>query len=304
MPRRALLVVNREKPSVLGALDEVRSVISLHGDLVGELSTRDDVPGDIASRADMMVVLGGDGTLLGQIRRSAGHGLPTVGVNFGRLGFLAAFDLDSMRTQAADLFGGEGQPEWEPRMLLSVEARCGETGDTTCRETVLNDAAIVAGPPYRMIEVTMELDGVRGPTVAGDGVIVATPSGSTAYSVSSGGPIVAPTVASMSVSAIAAHSLSFRPIVVPDTCEVVLHMRRVNDSRGPGAPDVGTTLVLDGQIMRPLRTGDTVTVARSNVAAKLVVNRQRNYYETLMAKMHWAAPPGRVTDGGPEAAGH
>jgi NAD+ kinase len=244
-----------------------------------------------------MVVLGGDGTLLGQIRRASHLGLPTVGVNFGRLGFLAAYDMPTLERHAERLFHREGSLEWDERLLLSVRARCGQTGETRCDELVLNDMALVAGPPYRMIEVALSLDGVAGPVIAGDGVVVSTPTGSTGYSVSAGGPIVSPRVQGISVSAIAAHSLAFRPVVVPADCCVMLTLHRANgddadvDDAGE-VGGVGTTLVLDGQVQRRVRTGDVVTVERASRVAKLVSNPERAYFATLIDKMHWAVKPG------------
>jgi len=300
--RRVMLVANREKRSVCAALDGVRSLIERYGEVVCELTTRDEVPAEAGElgEPEMMVVLGGDGTLLGQIRRASHLGLPTLGVNFGRLGFLAAYDMPALERHAARLFTREdsgGGWTWNERMLLSVHARCGRTGEVRCDELVLNDMALVAGPPYRMIEVGLTLDGVRGPTLSGDGVVVSTPTGSTGYSVSAGGPIVAPTVAGISVAAIAAHSLGFRPVVVSSESEVTLRLERANGDDGAddatGTPsDAGTTVVLDGQVQRRVRTGDVVTVRRATRTVRLIDNPDRAYFETLMDKMHWAAKPG------------
>jgi NAD+ kinase len=226
-----------------------------------------------------------------------------VGVNFGRVGFLAAFDLEGLRRLAGSLFGG-GELDVEERMLLEVTARCGASGEERCRQLALNDAAVVAGPPYRMISVALELDGVAGPVIQGDGVIVATGTGSTGYSVSAGGPIVAPGVEAMSVSAIAAHSLGFRPLVIPGGCRLLMRMEQVNPREeeraarervgGVAAAEgegVGTTLVLDGQWQTRVYAGDEVEVVRSSRRAMLVRNPERSYYETLMRKMYWAARP-------------
>ena len=296
--RRVLLVANHEKPSVCDALDGVRALVSRFGTVVSELTTRDPAPRSAADLGDpdLMVVLGGDGTLLGQIRRASHLELPTVGVNFGRLGFLAAFDMASLERHASWLFAGTRPLTWEPRMLLHVEANCGRTGASRCNEHVLNDVAIVAGPPYRIIELTLELDGVAGPTLSGDGVIVSTPTGSTGYSVSAGGPIVSPQVDGVSISAIAAHSLSFRPVVVPANCDIRLRLTRANGDdeheRHDHPRGAGTTLVLDGQVQRRVCTGDEVCVRGASRNARLVVNPDRPYYATLMQKMHWASTPG------------
>src|SRR5690606_8901839 len=118
------------------------------------------------------------------------------------------------------------------------------------KDVALNDCVVTAGPPYRMIELDVYIDGEPGPTLRGDGVIVSTPIGSTAYNVSAGGPIVSPDLDSFTITPHAAHSLAFRPIVVPSSCEIDLHLRKGND-----ADDGGTTLVLDGQVDTRLQSG-------------------------------------------------
>jgi len=301
MGRSVLLIVNRGKPSASAGAAEIRSLVEgAGGRVAAELGSEDGAIDD-ARGADLVGVLGGDGTFLAQVRRISGLGLPMLGVNFGRVGFLAAFELGEVRSRASELFGGGDLPI-ERRMLMEVTARCGETGASRCERLALNDAAVVAGPPYRMISVGLSLDGVSGPVVHGDGVVVATGTGSTGYSVSAGGPIVAPGVEALSVSAIAAHSLGFRPLVIPGSCELVLRMEQVNprpEERSAAAragreldDSVGTTLVLDGQWQQRVWSGDEVRIRRASREALLVGNRERSYYETLMQKMHWASRPG------------
>ena len=125
--------------------------------------------------------------------------------------------------------------------------------------------------------------GEAGPRLRGDGVIVSTPSGSTAYSVSAGGPIVSPGVRSFTITPLAAHSLAFRPIVLPETAIVELHIERANE---------GTVLVLDGQVQRPLKRGDRVVLSRHTSLVRVVRNTQLSYWQTLIRKMHWALSPG------------
>ena len=293
MPRRVLLMVNREKPRVRAALDEVRAIITQHGELAAELDANDG-PVDDARDADIVIVLGGDGTFLAQVRRCAELGLPMMGVNFGNLGFLAEFDLESLRAQAQSLLG-DGSITTTDRLLIACEVYRGKRKGPVFAGHALNDWVITAGAPFRIIEIRLFFDGNEGPLLRGDGLIVSSPTGSTGYSVSAGGPIVGPGVEAMAVTPIAAHSLGFRPLVVPTSTELELVLDRAN--AGAGSIDgpqtsVGTTLVQDGQVLVPLETGDRLRMSRHARSVHLVRNPQGSYWRTLMRKMHWATPPG------------
>jgi NAD+ kinase len=298
--RSVLLLVNRSKPNVLDALDEVRSILNAHSSIVAELDTEDDAPIGDANGAGLIMVLGGDGTLLSQARRTVHLGLPMVGVNFGHLGFLAEYDLDSLRTQAEYLLSGDSL-ECRNRLMLSVSVHSPDSSSARFSGVALNDCAITAGPPFRMIEMHLTLDGVPGPRIKGDGVIVSTPTGSTAYSVSAGGPIISPSVEAIAITPIAAHSLGFRPLVVAGKTRITLDMLRANSSTVCTDEDVeGTTLVLDGQVMHPIRTGDSLRFTRHDRPLRLVRNPKRSYWSTLMHKMLWAAQPGQNGEIGSE----
>lgn len=286
MGRSVLLLVNREKPDAVAAVEEVRRLISAHGRLAAEVDAVVGAPLKEGSGADVVVVLGGDGSLLSQTRRCAALGLPLLGVNLGKLGFLAEFDLKALREQAPTLFGSGPLPIREDFLLHAEVARNGRA-DPVLSSAALNECVITAGPPFRMISLSMRIDGEEGPTVSGDGLIVSTPTGSTAYNVSAGGPIVAPSAGAMVITPIAAHSLSFRPIVVPASARIELTMLRVNTPRD----GLGTILVLDGQVGAPLAAGDRISIARDARTAKFVRNLSRSYWSTLTEKMGWAAPP-------------
>ncbi len=317
MSRAVLLLVNRQKPQVVAALDEVRTLITGtgRGRIAAELDA-DSVPISLeqARGADLIVVLGGDGTLMAQSRRCVALGLPMLGVNLGKLGFMAEFDLPSLRTYAPRLF--DGSPllvQDRPMLRVSVE-RPAANGNGGARNQppppsqgelmlsqslALNDAVVTAGPPYRMVEIAIRIDGHDGPTVTGDGLIVSTAIGSTAYNASAGGPIISPEVPAMALTAIAPHTLSFRPVVVNLASTIELTMLRAND--GGEAPvgsmadlsavATGTALVLDGQVPVRLRTRDKVTIRPHARPVRFVRNPGRSYWQTLLTKMRWAAPP-------------
>jgi NAD+ kinase len=283
--RSVLLLVNRDKPEAVAAAGQVRELIERHARLAAELPAEIGPLVD-AQGADMVVVLGGDGTLLSQTRRCAPLGLPMLGINLGKLGFLAEFDVPTFKEQAASLLTGA---RLTTREIFLLRARVwGADGASASFEDVaLNECVITAGAPFRMISIAMSIDGQAGPTIRGDGIIVSSPSGSTAYNVSAGGPIVAPDVDAMVITPIAAHSLSFRPIVVGAHARITLNLLQVN--AGDGGP--GTTLVLDGQVSTTVRRGDRVEIGRDPRPVRFVTNPGAGYWRTLIEKMQWAAPP-------------
>ena len=276
-----LLITNLSRDGVEERLDDAKALISTHAELRATIDT-DDLTAPIVKDFDIAVVLGGDGTILSQARQLLELGRPLVGVNFGRLGFLAEFDWDSFRQQAPMVFGPN--PIIRQRMVLSATIQCAGNG-ARFTSSAVNDCVIAAGPPYRMIELRIGTGGRLGddgPILTGDGLIVATPIGSTAYNVSAGGPIVHPDVDAYVLTPNAAHSLAFRPIVVPSSVELAVTVLRAND---------GTSLVLDGQVTQPLRVGDVVRITRHPMRALLVGNPSTSYWQTLLDKMRWAAPP-------------
>lgn len=301
MPRRVILLANRSKPDVVQALAEVRRLIDAHGHLVGEFDASEHVvpePTLAAGQngADLIVVLGGDGTLLSQSRRCVSLGLPMLGVNLGKLGFMAEFDVDSLREQAGSLFGD--QPlHLQDRPMLDIEVRPGAVGESAAprfRGLALNDAVITAGPPFRMIAMALSIDGQPGPSLSGDGMIISTPTGSTAYNVSAGGSIVSPDVDAFAITPIAAHSLAFRPIIISGRSVIEITMQRVNDnatSMAPATEEWGTTLVLDGLASSHLHESDVIRVSKHPRPIRFVRNPRGSYWATLIQKLHWAAPP-------------
>ena len=306
MARSVLLLVNRSKPRVCDALPEIRDLLAKHGRLASEMDAGVGAPAITdADGADLVMVLGGDGTLLAEARRCVDLGLPLIGVNLGTLGVRAEFDLDALRRQAPALLG-EGALELHTRMLIRAEV-ASPGRETAFAGVALNDAVITAGPPYRMIELDVIIDGERSTTISGDGVIVSTPVGSTGYSVSAGGPVIAPGVEAISITPNAAHSLAFRPLVVSGGSRIELDVKRANRAQSPsGARDgagaggqgiAGTTLVLDGQVLLPLEEGCRVVVRRDERVVRLVRNLETSYWKTLTRKMHWGITPGAGSGG-------
>jgi len=278
MTTRALLIANREKPEAARTAEAIRATIARHAEVIDRAADDAPLAGSVAF--DLAVVVGGDGTLISQTRRLVDRARPIVGINAGRLGFLAEFDADDLVRHAGLVFGPK--PPLRERMLLSVEV-VGRDGRTREHGVAINDAVITAGAPHRMIEMSLSVDeDEQGVDVTGDGVILATPTGSTAYSASAGGPIVHPDVAGIAITPICAQSLAFRPVVVGAHETIAVAMRRVNE---------GTCVVLDGQVQLRLEAGDRVRARRHERTAHFVANPSNRYWDALRAKMRWAAPP-------------
>ncbi len=286
MTRRVLFAYNPESDEARSAAVRVRSLVEEHGHLAGEVHSLETDDAPELDGTDLIVVLGGDGTLLSQARRFADRDVPLLGVNLGRLGFMAEFDLETVEQLAPELFG-DGPIETHSLGMLRAEVFTAGNDSARFSGLALNEAAINAGFPFRMIELGMRIDSTPGPIIAGDGLLVSTPTGSTAYNVSAGGPIVAPGVEALTITPIAVHTLSFRPIVVPGASVIEIEARRVNTD----APVGGTTLVLDGQVQTPLRLGDRIRISGNARRARFVRNPEVGFWETVIQKLHWAAQP-------------
>jgi len=229
-------------------------------------------PGLENAKADMVCVFGGDGSLLRTVGHLGANQLPIVGVNVGRLGFLTEFSEDEFLAAIPDILSGKCEPS--RRMMLDVRLERG--GKELANLHALNEAVLVRLNAIQMIGFSVTIDGTGVTEVQGDGVMVATPTGSTAYSLSAGGSIVAPGTEAMCVTPVNPHTVTSRPLVVCADC--VIEIKLLTD-RG------GVILSLDGQGDREVLSGDLVKVARSQRRCLLIENR--NYYETLKIKLNW-----------------
>lgn len=286
MGRRTLLLVNPSKPHATKAAAEVRELVKLHGTLVGEEHAESGLLPEQFRGADLYVVFGGDGTLLAQSRRCAGPSNAMLGVNMGKVGFLAAFDMPTIRARAPELFG-ESPLRINEYNLLKVEVFGRGDAEPRFSTVALNDAVIVAGPPYRLITLTIALNGRVGPTIRGDGLIVSSPVGSTAYNLSAGGPAVDPSVDAFTITPIAPQSLSFRPVVVSGDSRIEIVAEKVN----AGPAGLGSTLSLDGQVQAPLKAGDRIVITRNSHGVRFVLNEDSDWWSRLISRLQWAAAP-------------
>ncbi len=231
---------------------------------------------EIPSLVEMLIILGGDGTLLSAARHVAdAHAeVPILGVNLGSLGFMAEVSLDELYDNLEKAIAGK--LETEDRMMLTASVL--RDGRRVARYRVLNDAVINKGALARMMDLRVEVNESHLTTLRADGLIMATPTGSTAYSLSAGGPIVYPTIHCIMVTPICPHTLSNRPIALPDT--VVVKVSLISQT-----PDV--SLTLDGQIGFPLLPNDVVEIKKSRFKMRLIKHPTKSYYDILRTKLKW-----------------
>jgi NAD+ kinase len=230
--------------------------------------------GELAEKIDLLIVLGGDGTLLSGARALAGKRVPILAVNLGGLGFLSSVTLDELYP-ALEMVLCDGYSTSE-RLVLDASIVRG--GQRVHGQTALNDAVITKTALARMLEFDLHVDGAMVARYRADGLIVATPTGSTAYSLAAGGPIVDPRLDAMVVTPICPHMLTNRPVVIPDSARVEIDI---------GAADAPVYLTLDGQVGFQLETNDRVEVTQSTNRVLLVQPPNKSYFDVLRNKLSW-----------------
>jgi NAD+ kinase len=240
-----------------------------------KLHIKDGIPREeLPGRVDLMIVLGGDGTLLSVAHLAALKGVPVLGVNMGRLGFLTEVPTDELYV-TLDSFLASQEEVISPRLLL--EARCRDKSYYCLNDVVINKGAVA-----RMIQIGIWIDEKEIVALKADGLIVSTPTGSTAYSLSAGGPIVQPHVPALVLSPICPHTLSFRPMIVASSSRIRLQILTAGEE---------VYLTLDGQRGITLGKNDVIEINRAEFALKLVSSPKRNYFDLLKEKLAWATFP-------------
>ena len=231
----------------------------------------------IGERADVAVILGGDGTMLNAARHLARFEVPLVGINQGRLGFMTDIALGAMTESIAAML--EGKFLREQRFLLRAEVL--RDGEPAFQTLALNDVVVNKGEIGRMIELEVKVDGELIHVLRADGLIVATPTGSTAYALSANGPILHPSVPGIAIVPLCPHALSNRPITVSDSCTIDVALLPPHDAR----------VHFDGQTRFDARAGDVVRIARSRHHITLLHPPGYSYFAMLREKLHWSSTP-------------
>lgn len=280
--KRIGIIVKPESPDAQALLQELVPWLRARGKepmldpptaaLAGETASYQKK--DLATLADMLVVLGGDGTMLAAARMVESRPIPILGVNAGGLGFLTAVTREAAFTALERVFSKSFSEE--ERLMLRV--RVMRRGEEVIAAAALNDAVVSKGALSHMVQLEISINGQFVTRLRGDGLIVSTPTGSTAYSMAAGGPILNPSVHALILTPICPHTLTNRPIVIPQDVllEVVLVSR-----------DQGAAATFDGQVGIALQPGDTVEIRASNNKTRLVRFPDRSYYDMLSNKLKW-----------------
>ncbi|MBM4270758.1 MAG: NAD(+)/NADH kinase [Deltaproteobacteria bacterium] len=232
----------------------------------------------LASHVDLLVVLGGDGTLLRTVRFVSEYDIPIVGVNLGEFGFLTEVNLNEMYSALELILKGEYKTE--KRIMLDISLHL--QAETIRQESILNDVVITRGNLSRILDLETTLDGGYLTTFRADGIIISTPTGSTAYSLSAGGPIIFPEEDSFIINPICPHTLTNRPIIIPDGVEIKVIL---------WTKEQGATVTLDGQLSYTMKSGDSMIIKKSRYVTNLVSSPHRDYMEILRTKLGWGGSP-------------
>jgi NAD+ kinase len=281
------------KQGVGGAIDEFLRFVKGKAEIVAsygiedlkQTCTKDSPSGDVKvlKQCDFAIVFGGDGSIISTARNVSKASLPVIGVNVGKLGFLAEFSVAELE----DFFPRlkKGDVPIDKRMMLNCRvfnnSRVDHREEKFC-SAAINDIYITAGPPFRMIELKILVDGQPLAGCVTDGLIISTPTGSTAYNLSAGGPILSPKIEAVVITPICPHSLSFRPIVINADSKIEVFGVKVNE---------GTTISIDGQVSQNLSIDDIVRVEKAESDFLIVNNPLRSQWDTLASKLQWAKSP-------------
>jgi NAD+ kinase len=285
--RRVALVGRHATPAIAAPLSRLAAFLAARGhDIVLEAETAryttlpgcpTAAAGALAGSADVAIVVGGDGTMLSIARQLAPAGVPLIGVNQGRLGFLTDIPLARMETVLGEMLAGRYVEE-RRTLLEATILRDGDGGETAL---ALNEVVVSRGMMGGMIDTAVDIDGRFVHAMRSDGLIVATPTGSTAYALSAQGPIVDPEVPAIVLVPVAPHALTNRPIAVRDSAVVVVTLLRGKDAG----------VHCDGHAHFPLAEGDRVTIRRAAHAARLLHPEGYDHFAMLREKLHWSETP-------------
>lgn len=275
--RRVYFLSNPGRADATGALKDLLSFAASRCTVSGS-NLELDGRAAVTAEADRIVVLGGDGTLIGVARSLGADQIPLIGVNVGKLGFLAEFSVEELKSCFDRVVSDDTIVS--RRTVLQVAVH--HEGRVRDRSLAINDCVIQAGPPFRIIRLAISINGEHLTEVGGDGLIVCTPSGSTAHNLSAGGPIMQPGVDAIVLTPLCPHSLTHKPLVVERGSVIDIVARDVSE---------GTTAIIDGQVSYPLQPSDRVTLHRFDADFALVHNPLYAKWHNLVTKLHWGRAP-------------
>ena len=278
--KKAGFILRPNAPEIKALYEQIKSQFEARGIAVlisersAEMIREDGLPFDtLCSESDFLVSLGGDGTLLSLVRRSYGYDKPVLGINAGHLGFLADIKIDEVEQFLNAMLKGDYRID--DRMMMEGYIRSGEERKNFY---AFNDVVITRSTISKMAKIDASIDGEWFNTYSGDGLIISTPTGSTAYSMAAGGPIIYPLTKAFIMTPICAHSLTQRPLVVPADFTIELH-----------SPDARVIALIDGQDDYEMQIGDQLVIKGAKTGAKLLHRSERNYFSVLREKLSWGA---------------
>lgn len=273
MPKKKVVIVGDGKRNeVVKAIKALRPLVESSARLLAiDLKQQINLE---KVKADLVLVFGGDGSILEVARRLGRNQVSVAGINLGKFGFLAEFSLEEIRGDIKGLLAGSFRPRG--RLMLNCRIRRGR--EVRKKSLALNDAVISGSGPSRMLYINLKINGEAVTIFRGDGLIVATPVGSTAHSLSAGGPILVPGMEGFIISPICPHTLANRPLVVSSDCKLLLNVP---------SPSSGVILTLDGQVYLKINPQDRIEITKADQYFQLVETGRRTYYQTLREKLHW-----------------
>ena len=274
---RVFLIGNPDKPAAVDALQQVEQIVAARAQIVGKVLAH-HTEELLSAEPDLVVVLGGDGMMLAVARALGTRQVPLVGVNLGKLGYLAEFGVQDLADHIDQIL--QDSQHVSDGMMLDVRIEGDDEPPFT--SLAMNDCVVQSGPPYRMIELAVFADGEALTSLAGDGLIISTPIGSTAHNMAAGGPIVQNGVDAVVITPICSHSLANRPLVLRSSQAIDVIGVRVNE---------GTTVTVDGQISSPFRENDRLVVRAFDHRFRLVRHPGQSRWHTLLTKLKWGVRP-------------
>ncbi|HEV8369962.1 MAG TPA: NAD(+)/NADH kinase [Pyrinomonadaceae bacterium] len=286
--KRIGIVLKPHQPDALKTLCELTQWLSQKGiELVGGAeierervehetgcSVTEVEPEKLAASVDLILVLGGDGTMIATARLIGDHAVPVLGVNYGGLGYLTEFRIEELYAALKSILSSNYR--LDKRVMLHVDLQRADTTISSSR--VLNDVVINKSALARIIEIEAYLNEQFVNSFRADGLIVSTPTGSTAYNLSAGGPVVFPSMNAIVITPICPFTLSNRPLVVPDDAVIELRLKTDHED---------VALTLDGQVGFPLKVDDRIVIGKSRTTFNLIQPSNRNYFDVLRDKLRW-----------------
>jgi NAD+ kinase len=271
-PPRAIILADGSRTELRQAVERLRPTIERYLSVVGESL---DFSSELTTTDfDLAVVLGGDGSILRAAHQLGHHQRPVLGVNLGRLGFLAALQPEQLDEALPQIAAGDHQVVEH----LMLECTLLRNGRPHWHSVCLNESSVLAGPPFSMVDVQLYVDGELVTTYSCDGLIVSTPVGSTAHCLSAGGPILRNDIQALVILPISPHTLTHRPVV--DSADRTIEL-------AVPEPHEGTSLVVDGRVLGRLEPQDRIRIVRSSAKFQMVAVRGQSYYSTLHDKLGW-----------------